>query len=280
MAIGCPNVLDVVISSDGTPLSVAVRPGKGTRVVFVHATGFCKETWLPVLELLPGMPAVLLDQRGHGASGTPEPPFDWWDLGHDVLEVLEQHGPPDAPIGVGHSSGGAAVAMAEITRPGTFSALVLVEPIILPPPFARGEDNPLTLMALRRRRDFDSVGAAFASFHGRRPFARWSDEALRLYVEHGTVPTPQGQRTLACAPEVEAEFYRAATSHGAWARLGEIDCPVIVVVGEHSDSHTPDFAASLTSRFRNAELRTIEGATHFIPMEDPDAVAEAVRANT
>ncbi|MEX1207581.1 MAG: alpha/beta hydrolase [Acidimicrobiia bacterium] len=264
-----------VTSRDGIPLAVStVGDGAGAGAFFVHATGFCKETWLPVVDRLPGVRATLLDQRGHGASGTPQPPFDWWDLGADVLEVLGDA--TDRPIGVGHSSGGAAVAMAEITRRGTFSALVLIEPIILPPPFVRGEDNPLTMQALRRRHHFESVDSAFESFHGRGPFARWTDESLRLYVEHGTVESADGGRTLACPPEIEAGFYRAATAHGAWDRLGEIGCPVTVVVGEHSDSHTPEFGVSLTSRFRNAELRTIEGATHFVPMENPDAVADAV----
>ena len=263
-----------VTSQDGTSLSVAIRSGDGMSIVLVHATGFCKETWEPVLDFLPGLNATLFDQRGHGASGTPEPPFDWWDLGADVLEVLRDAS--DRPIGVGHSSGGAAVAMAEITRPGTFSALVLAEPIILPPPFARGEDNPLTTQALRRRRDFESIDGALESFRGRGPFGRWTDEALRLYVEHGTVATPDGGRTLACPPEVEAEFYRAATAHGAWDRLGEILCPVVIVIGEHSDTHTPEFADSLQARFSNARVVTVAGATHFVPMEKPREVAEIV----
>jgi pimeloyl-ACP methyl ester carboxylesterase len=261
-------------SQDGIPIAVDVRAGDGTSIVLVHATGFCKETWLPVVDHLPGLNATLLDQRGHGASGKPEPPFDWWDLGADILEVLGDAS--DRPIGVGHSSGGTAVAMAEITRPGTFSTLILVEPIILPPPFVRGENNPLTMQALRRRRDFDSVDSAFESFRGRGPFARWTDEALRLYVEHGTVATAGGGRTLACPPEVEAEFYRGATAHGTWDRIGEIGCPVSVVVGEHSDSHPPGFADALTERFRDAELLTVPGATHFVPMEKPLELAEIV----
>jgi pimeloyl-ACP methyl ester carboxylesterase len=256
--------------------TVGAGAAAGAGALFVHATAFCKETWLPVVDLLPGVRATMLDQRGHGESGRPQPPFDWWDLGADVRAVLGDS--TDRPIGVGHSSGGAAVAMAEISRPGTFSALVLVEPIILPPPFERGEENALTLQALRRRRDFESVESAYESFRGRGPFAQWTDQALRLYVEHGTVEAPGGGRTLACPPEVEAEFYRAATAHGSWDRLEEIECPVIVVVGEHSDSHTPKFAEKLTARFSNAELRTIKGATHFVPMEDPDAVADALRS--
>jgi len=266
-----------VTSHDGIPLAVEVRPGDGTTVVLVHATGFCKETWRSVLNQLTGAPSISIDQRGHGASGRPPMPFDWWDLGADIGAVLEELEPQGSPVGVGHSSGGAALAMTEIERPGSFSALVLIEPIILPPPFARGEENPLTVQALRRRSSFDSVESAFASFHGRGPFTRWTEAALRAYVEHGTVDDGEGGRRLACPPEVEAEFYRAATAHGAWERLGEIGCPVVVVVGEDSDTHSPEFTASLTQRFADARSLTVEGAGHFLPMEKPEKVAEVVR---
>ncbi|HSM02917.1 MAG TPA: alpha/beta hydrolase [Acidimicrobiia bacterium] len=265
-----------VTSHDGLPLAVDVRPGDGTSSLFVHATGFCKETWLPVLDHLPDVPAISIDQRGHGASGRSSMPFDWWDLGADVETILEEM-QPYSPVGVGHSSGGAALAMAEIERPGSFSALILIEPIIHPPPFAREEDGRLALQALRRRTSFDSAESAFASFHGRGPFARWVEEALRAYVEHGTIADEEGGRRLACPPEVEAEFYRAAYAHGAWARLDGIGCPVVVVVGEDSDTHTAEFTTSLTERFADARSVTIEGATHFVPMEKPEEVAAIVR---
>ena len=266
----------IVNAHDGIPLAVELRPGEGTAALFVHATGFCKETWRPVLDGLAGVPTISIDQRGHGASGRPAMPFDWWDLGADVRSVLETTS-PGALIGVGHSSGGAAVAMAEIERPGSFEALILIEPIIYPPPFAREEEGRLAVLALRRRTSFDSVESALASFRGRGPFADWVDEALRAYVECGTVADGDGGRRLACAPDVEAEFYRAAHAHGAWDRLGEIRCPVVVVVGEHSDTHTPEFTASLTERFADGRAVTVPGATHFAPMEKPREIAGIVR---
>jgi pimeloyl-ACP methyl ester carboxylesterase len=267
--------MPLVTSHDGLSLAVDVRPGEGTSALFVHATGFCKETWGPVLDHLDGVPAISLDQRGHGGSGQPAPPFDWWDLGADLSTVLEatNAGPV---VGVGHSSGGAALAMAEIEHPGTFTALVLIEPIIYPPPHRRHEDAPLAVRTERRKASFASLDAALESFRGRGPFSGWIEDALRAYVEHGTVDAGD-QRRLACPPEVEAEFYRAAYAHGAWDRLGEIGCPVAVVVGEHSDTHTPEFTEALASRFRTGRTITILEASHFVPMEKPRRTAEVIR---
>ena len=214
---------------------------------------------------------VAPDQRGHGDSGTPALPIDWWDLGTDVLTVVEQAA-LEGPVGLGHSSGAAALVMAELLRPGTFQSLVLVEPIIFPPPYFRAEQNPMSAGALRRRGSFPSPAAALAAFHSRPAFARWTEESLELYVAHGL--RQEGEDwVLKCSPEVEAEFYRGATAHGAWERLGEVSCPVRLVAGEESESHPASFIGALRDRFRLARLEVVPGAGHFVPMEQPGAVA-------
>ena len=49
-----------------------------------------------------------------------------------------------------------------------------------------------------------------------------------------------------------------------------------VVAGEESDSHPPEFAAELAGRFSRADLVIVPGATHFVPMERPEAIAAEV----
>lgn len=238
----------------------------------VHATGFGKELWEPVARRLRRPRRLLaLDQRGHGDSGTPPPPIDWWDLGRDVLAVVDRAG-GERPDGLGHSSGSAALVMAEVLRPGTFGSLLLIEPIIFPPPFFRAEENPMSAVALRRRAAFPSPGAARAAFREAAPFARWTEEALAAYAAHGLRPEG-GAWVLKCAPEVEAEFYRGATAHGAWERLGEVGCPVLVVAGADSESHPAPFLEAMRARFPHARLEVVPGAGHFLPMEQPGVVA-------
>jgi len=245
-------------------------------VVAVHATGFCKETWDPVAAYLGERAFVALDLRAHGDSATPEPPFDWWDAVGDVLAVIAAAG-LSSPVGLGHSSGAAALVMAEVRRPGTFSSLVLVEPIIFPGPRRRMEDNPMSSVALRRRRAFPSREATEQSFSGRRPFTRWVPAALRAYVEHGFADR-DGIRVLKCSPEAEAEYYRGAADHGAWDLMGEVTCPVVLVAGEDSESHPEDFARRQAEQFPEARLEVVAGATHLVPMEQPEAVAAIVES--
>lgn len=264
-----------VVSYDGLRLA-ALRfdgplPG---RLILIHATGFCKETWGPVADRLAGRSMLTIDQRGHGDSQTPRPPFDWWDLGRDALSVLGDAG-WDGVVGAGHSSGAAALAMAEIMRPGTFSNLVLIEPIIFPPPFRRMETNPMSETAMRRQSVFEDAEHVRSSYSGRGPFAGWDSGSLDAYAEHGF--RSDGDRwVLKCPPEVEAEFYRSATAHGAWDRLDEISCPVTLVAGAESESHPAGFVREQAARFGSAEIHLVPASTHFVPMERPEAVSRII----
>jgi pimeloyl-ACP methyl ester carboxylesterase len=254
------------------PLATSGTAIDEAHVVVCHATGFCKETLSPLIveaEKLAGpLHATLVDGRGHGAS-TPHPgPFDWHSATIDIVDMLAGRSAPI--VGVGHSWGGAILARAEILRPGTFSHLVLIEPSILPPPYA-ARDIPLSLAAERRRSSFPSRDAAYRRF-ATGPFATWDPRALAGYVDHGFVQTGDGW-TLRCKREVEAEVFRQGSNVDTWDRLGEVDLPVVIVAGEHSTTHGGQNLDDLTGRFPHAQAAVIEGFGHLVPMESPRSVA-------
>lgn len=239
-------------------------------VVFAHATGFCGEVWRPVMNRLAQDGTKLVwDFPCHGSAPKLAHPIDWWDFGRYTLE--QTRGLSGPVIGVGHSMGGAALVMAELLAPGTFGALLLIEPILLPPPYVRTEGG-LAVAAEKRRRDFESREAARQNFVSKLPFSQWDPDALAGYLECGFIDSPSGV-TLACRPEDEAEIYRAATVHGTWDRLGEVTLPVLVLAGEASDTHTSERVRRLCDRFPSAGFEIVEGTGHFLPMEMPDLVA-------
>jgi pimeloyl-ACP methyl ester carboxylesterase len=270
------TIPEAVVAHDGVTIALRHHLGETPGLLLAHATGFCKECWEPVTATgdLSGRAWISFDQRAHGGSGVPALPFDWWDGGRDVLAMVDRSG-WERCVGVGHSSGGAALALAEILRPGTFAALVLIEPILLPGPARRRDDEPLAAQAERRRSVFPSPEAARAAFHRRGPFARWVDEALDAYVRGG-LRREGDVWLLRCAPEHEAEHYRVAWAAGAWERLAEVRCPVIVAGGSNSASHPQAFLEELASRFPRSRLEILDGATHFAPMEVPGDVAALV----
>lgn len=219
------------------------------------------------------LPVIAWDSRSHGDSPIVEPPYDWWDFGRDALAVLEDDG--RRPIGIGHSCGATALAMAEILKPGVFAGLVLLEPIIFPPPYRRHHDHPLAAGAEKRKESFPSRVEARENFASKEVFAHWDPRALEAYVRGG-LEVRDGRYRLKCPPWAEAETYRTATTHGAWERLGEVSAPVLLLAGERSDSHRGPFLQELAARFAQAQAVVVPGAGHFLPMERPDAVALAV----
>lgn len=261
----------------GVALAVDLFDGGDDRTILLsHATGFCKELWDPVMAALrPGPAVVRFDTRAHGDSGDPGPPYDWWDLGHDVLAVVAATS-GEHLLGVGHSAGGAALVLAELLAPGTFDALVLIEPIIFRGPARRVEGHPLTEGALRRRPQFSSLDSARANFSGKSAFSRWRSDAFDAYVRGGLRPVGDGGWELKCLPESEADFYRGALATGAWDRLHELTVPVTLVAGEHSETHTAGFLAAMAAEIQDVAVEVVAAATHFVPMEEPEAVAAII----
>ena len=163
----------------------------------------------------------------------------------------------------------------EVMQPGSFGGLVLVEPIVFPGPAFRADENPMSAQALRRRSSFSSAAEALDNFRDRGPFTKWTQEALRAYVEHGF--RREGDRlVLKCSLETEAEFYRGATDHGLWGRLGEVACPLLIVAGEDSDTHPMPVVAFLMEQFADPRLQIVPDATHFVPQEQPEVLAGIV----
>ncbi len=245
-----------------------------------HANGFSKEVWGPVVDELrllgETLPAVAWDFPSHGESPKAPHPIDWWSFGSAAAGV--SLGEPAPRIGVGHSMGSAALVMAQLENPGLFERLVLVEPIVFPGPYRRSTDeNMMARSARRRRRSFSSPQEALLKFQQKQVFSRWTPEAMDAYIAGGL--ERDGDRwILACSPEDEAELYETAGAHGVYDRLGEVEIPVLVVAGEDSTSHTPEYTAHLAGRLPDGKGLVVAGTTHFVPMEAPRLLAEIIQA--
>lgn len=254
--------------------------GDGPPLLFCHPTGFHGMVWAPVAA---GLATVAqgwaLDFRGHGDSTSPEDgDFDWSGMADDVLAVVDHLG-LDQVAAVGHSMGGAALVMAEQRRPGTFSALWLFEPIVAP----RGEGpvvraNPMADAARRRRPWFPGRDAAYDNFAAKPPLATLASVALRAYVDHGLREVPDDDAVeLKCTPEVEARVFDGGMTHRAFDHLAEVRCPVTVAVGGDTGGPAllgPEVVAALP----DGTLERHAALSHFGPMEDPPAIAAAIRA--
>lgn len=269
------------VAVNGVELAVYEWPGEGPPILFAHANSFHGRCWGPVAELLPGRRRIAPDLRGHGRSDKPAPPYSWPDFGADLAALagaLDLRG----VIGVGHSLGGYATVLAAALAPGRFAALLLIDPVILPPEHY-GPRPPGVHGAARRRSHWGSPQAFYERLHAHHPFSRWEPAALRAYCEHGLLPSPAGHDyVLACPPAVEADIYRAATEHSPYDAVASVGIPVTVVRG-HPFQLNPaeNLTASPTSpalaaAFPDGRDVHLVDHSHFIPMEDPALVARLI----
>ena len=257
-------------------------PGRPVDVVFVHANGFNGRTYRSVLQpLAAGLRLLAPDLRGHGESTLAADPaaLRSWDVhARDLATLLAGlEGPP--PVLAGHSMGATSGLLAAARAPGRVRSLVLFEPVILSRlrtvgarlPGARGRilaHMPLAKGALARRRSFPGRAEALAAYRGRGAFRTWPEASLADYVAGAFRDAADGVE-LACAPEWEAANY-AAQAHDSRAALGRAGAPVRILKGERGST------CAIVHGGPGLDLEAVAGAGHFLPLERPDLVREAL----
>lgn len=271
------------VAANGATLALWEWPGSGAPVVFVHATGFHGHCWDQVVAQLGDVPCYAVDQRGHGRSDKPDPPYDWRVFGDDLVALLDAVGVRGA-IGVGHSLGGYAVTQAAATAPHLFEQLMLIDPVILPRDQYRGPRMD-EHFAARRRNRWAGPDEMFERFKDRPPFNRWQPEVLHDYCQYGLLSAPDGNGyVLACPPAIEAAIYRYSTATDIYPAIAHVQTPTLIVrLGTRQPREGWDMEASPTApdlhRFfaRGYDLH-LPQYTHFMPMESPEHTAALIRA--
>jgi pimeloyl-ACP methyl ester carboxylesterase len=273
------------LSAAGPEIALLDFGGTGPPALLHHATGFCAALWTPVAEKLRAHFRVFaMDARGHGDSSKPAPPaaYHWSQFGCDAARVAEAlaaaHGP--LALGLGHSFGGTALALAACERPELFACLVLLDPIVVPQdPEQRarmGRQNPLAEGARRRRRVWPSRDELRARWSGRETFAGWEPRALELYLAEGFADLPDGRIELKCPPEVEAAVFENSGSVDLMELAPRVAPPTCIVWARRGNFPRAHFEA-LAARMPRAELRDADTG-HFVPMEAAGFVADEALA--
>lgn len=257
-------------------------PARPVDAVFVHANGFHAMAYRSVLQpLSAGLRIWAPDLRGHGESRLPADPrtLRSWDVYARDLGVMlaGMAGPP--PVLSGHSMGASSALLAAARAPGRVRALLLFEPVILNRrrawvarlPWARAhllKRMPLARGALARRASFPDRATALTAYRGRGAFKTWPPASLADYVAGGFREAGDGVE-LCCAPAWEAANY-AAQAADVRRALRAVTLPVRILKGDHGST------CAIRGSHPGLEVDEIAGAGHFLPLERPDLVREAL----
>ena len=134
---------------------------------------------------------------------------------------------------------------------------------------------PLAARALTRRAVFPSAAEVMAAYRGRGAFRGWPDTVLADYVAGGFRLRDDGQVELACAPAWEASNF-SAMANNIWGLAGRVRAPMHLYCAETGSTCRIGRGRLFLRANRRSTLTVVEGSSHFLPMERPDLVREAI----
>lgn len=279
------------LSVNGTAILLhewrAEKQASAATILLLHAAGFHGRCWDKTVHRLCDHHVLAWDMRGHGGSDK-NGPYDWDVFLHDLIAIIDKLAIADM-IGVGHSIGGWCVANTCASRPGAFSRLLLIDPVIMPPDRylaaqKQQEFAPSEHPVAKRRNQWQSWQQMYSSLKKRMPFKAWHPEILQSYCYHGLQPdADNGGYKLACPPEVEASIYTASMRRSIHEKIAGITVPVRVMRAKlrDFDQATMDFSQSptwpeLANSFAQGEDVYLPNLSHFMPMEAPELIIKNI----
>jgi pimeloyl-ACP methyl ester carboxylesterase len=249
---------------------VVEATGAGRAVVCVPGIGDTRATWRALVPRLveTGHRVYTMDLRGHGASDVGFPSYTAADIGDDVAALLDQEDLREAAL-IGNSIGGAAVCRAAVTTTGRVGQLVLVNPFVRDMPAERWL-RPLVPFLFA-----DPWGAwAWGQYRKTLFVTRPADHATNRAAVLDTLREPGRMAAV-------RGMLRASKADIA-ARLGELDVPVLVVMGANDPDYPDPTAEGETLRALIpgvSAVEVLEETGHYPQIERADAFAQAVLAH-
>ena len=274
------------IALEEVSLKVHEWAGQGDPVLLLHATGFHSRCWDQVVQRLPGLHIYAVDLRFHGQSGAAGE-VDWKIMANDIEQLIEKLDLRQI-LGVGHSIGGYLIARVAAGRSERFRALVLIDPVIFAPDHYRqhahlADVDPATHPVSRRKNQWRDSAEMFERFQARPPFNRWQAAVLRDYCNYALEEVPgESFYELACDPLHEAAIYLSqAGNEDIHELLAALEIPVTLMRAAARADDAVDFSTSptwsaLASHLPDCREIYLPQMSHFIPMEDPQRVAQVI----
>lgn len=243
---------------------------------FYGGNGFTVGTYTPLLQALSvGLDLSSLAMRGYWYDKPQSKRLTRAQDADVLIEFLEKT--QDAPvIGIGHSQGATATAIAAAKRPDLFSQLYLIEPVT----FTKTQALVYDLMprrfkltqepfksTLTRQATWASVHDFYESLRGLRAYRRISDEHLQLFAKNSLVAQTDGSYTLMFSPEQELANYFGTPYIDA--ALKKLCCPYTLITGKPT-LFINDKVRKQWQKFVPAErIVSMPEYGHLLPIEAP-----------
>jgi pimeloyl-ACP methyl ester carboxylesterase len=268
------------VSVDGDEIRY-VEAGEGTPIVLLHGgiIDAAAVTWPPVIERLrDGYRVIAPDLLGYGGSDLPDGPYSIQrhaDVVEGFLDALDLR----SVHLVGVSMGGGVAIQVAIDRPENVETLVPIDAYGLGSDLPNGALsyvlarvqvlNKLSVALLRQSRGLTRASLGNI-VHGLDSLDPAAVDAAYAELQR---PTAGAAFRRFRDAEVSREGYRTTFTD----RFDQLAVPTRFLHGAHDDLFPVAWAERAAGRVSDAELRVLDDCAHWLPREDPDAVAQFVR---
>ena len=240
--------------------------GSGPWLTLSHSLACNLHMWDPQMPLLTRNFRVLrFDTRGHGQSSAPLGDYTLEQMADDVkglldaLEIKQTHW-------AGLSMGGMIGQTFALKYPGVFQSMVLADTTSR----RHADAEKLWGERIRIARE-QGMGALVEG-----TLARWFTEPYRKSQVETMVRVGNDIRATPVAGYVGCCL--AISRIDLTARLKEIDCPTLVIVGDQDAGTPPEMAREIHAHLRGSELKVIPSASHLSNVEQSAAFNDALTA--
>jgi len=251
------------IKANGIEINYLVE-GEGPWVTMSHSLACDLHMWDPQIAVLTSKYKVLrYDTRGHGRSGAPGGEYTLDQLADDAKALLDALG-IQRTHWVGLSMGGMIGQTFALKYPGVFRSMVLADTTSRRAPDAAKLWGERIRIAQEKGMDALVEGT----------LARWLTEPYRNTRKDVVARIADGIRNTPAAGYIGCS--QAISKIDLTARLKEIRCPALVVVGEQDTGTPPAMAREIHENLPGSEFKVIASAAHLSNIEQAQTFNEAM----
>jgi len=222
------------------------------KLLFVHGSGGCKESWQYQTQYFEGSEAINLPGHPDGEPcGTIDEYVEW------LHGYVTDRGYVDLVI-AGHSLGGGIALLYGMKHSGSVKGLITV-----------GSGGRLRVHP-KYLEDLEKAVADPASNPA-------SAEAALDHIKPGlrAIITSRYEEN---GPAVRLNDFLACDGFDILDRLSDIDVPLLAICGTEDIMTPPKYSQYMADNMRNARTAIIPGGTHYVFAEKPEEVNRAVEA--
>jgi len=251
-----------------TGLSVFLSGREGSKaIIFVHGFPFDHYMWdAQVKELSMNYFCVTYDIRGMGESTVDDGQYTM-EMFVDDLENIIDELKLSRPILCGLSMGGYISLRAVERMQEKFSALILCDTK------SSADDNEgklkrATAIKQINNGDFENFIESFVLNCFGQKFVNENNAEYKKVVNRSKNNSPVG---------VKGCLMAMASRTDTTESLAKINLPTLIICGSEDKLSPPEVMKSLANKISNSKFILVEGAGHMTPIENPQAVNQAIK---